>query len=303
MNVHTIIWFVKRLKNNSKVTKPIFVAAMICMTFFIIHSLNWATLIIIDWSFPLTNAICIYQWQNDIFYLFGKVFMYLFFCIRLYNIFSGSIYEVNRIILFSLAIFSLVFFIAIIIDIIIDMVRKYNKLNENGIEIDNISDCGMFSDLFVGLKLYDDNNSFLNITAICIIAELIISAILLRLLVSRLLKLYIKQKVTAIVDNNLKLKRIQRARVHRKSASTSNVLGLANSNGTEKHNHGKSSSTHITITTHIPNVCGAVNTMLYCLFSEIKTDKKLPSVTQHKKYNDTYTHIHTKQTYMMHYFF
>ena len=211
MALHTGIWCWQRMKNSANLSVPIFLTSILCFVLFIVYCLNWCLIILWDMfgkdlNLSFNKYICVYPWCNDVIYVIGKLFMFLFFFARLYDIFRDSVFKVSRKKLIALGVCSLLIFSGICGDIIIDIFNRMNWSKDNNNNnnntnnsntIENLSDCTSFSILFSDAD-FTDYNSYLDLGVICIFVELVLSAILLRLLVSRLLKLYISQKVEGL---------------------------------------------------------------------------------------------------------
>ena len=221
MSIHTMIWCWHRYKNSDEFSIPIFLTSILCFSFFVVYSANWSLVIMWDLYFSkngfenIGKYICIYDLCNNSIYIIGKALMFLFFFARLYDIFDGSVYKVNKKTLYILGISCFTFFLAVTIDFIYDISTEYiedsttqshivHSADSNDDTITALSDCQTFSTAFAHTHF---DYSFLNVSLICIIGELIISAILLRMLVSRLIKLYIRQKLGKIENESIQLAR------------------------------------------------------------------------------------------------
>lgn len=198
MIIHTLMWVWKKYKNDDDVSKTIFIIATVSMMFAIIYALNWCLILIWNSHFPVSNHICFYEWLNDAVYTIAKGFMYLVFFVRLYKIFAGSVYQVNKYVLLLLSGFGFIFFLTITSNLAYSAVKKFLALDST---IDTLNDCGPFSNLFVDFK-YNDMYSYTSLSVVFIIVELTLSFILLRLIVSRLLKLYIKRRLQILQQEN-----------------------------------------------------------------------------------------------------
>ena len=83
MNIHTITWYYKRKTKESRVNKPIFITATVCMTFLSIYLLNEFIIIVLDAFYSFSFQIgCIYDSVNDVIYRIAKCWLYLFFIAR-----------------------------------------------------------------------------------------------------------------------------------------------------------------------------------------------------------------------------
>lgn len=215
MLVHTLVWCCKKCRRGEKISKPILTTALLSLSFFIFYTVNWGAIIAWDLYFPVSKYICIYESCNDAIYIIGKGFMFLFFFTRLYDIYANSILKVNKISVILLGFLSLTFSIGITTDIMIDILSKFLFDDSNDLNISKLTDCGPYSNIFGNVPL---NRAYLDLSVVFIVVELLVSAIVLRLLVGVLLQLYINQKKERIHAK-------QRAR-----SSSHNKKSIPNSN-------------------------------------------------------------------------
>eukprot|EP01084_Bolivina_argentea_P316106 547856_1 len=182
--VHTLFSYFKQSK---KFNKSLTFAALLSMTTFLAFAFILLYLSIREMTHTLTPSDCILYFLKDLLLIVGKIFMYLFFIDRLFYVFRGSLFKFERkqivryisitfILLFTPALLALT---AIILPIHSIIHKQY--------DIQTKYDC---SDIFANYLSSSTKIMFFSGIATFTLFDIIISIIILRSFISRLLWLY-----------------------------------------------------------------------------------------------------------------